>query len=106
MLQNRFVHKFIATVILTLILGDWQGHTNAKIEFIDRLEQLVAAKQTECLCHDCLHLLVHALDAESDYLENQISSYSKSNQILQSEEIIDTDFSTANASHAVLSYLS
>eukprot|EP00029_Vermamoeba_vermiformis_P002907 TRINITY_DN13274_c0_g1_i1.p1 TRINITY_DN13274_c0_g1~~TRINITY_DN13274_c0_g1_i1.p1 ORF type:complete len:423 (+),score=91.30 TRINITY_DN13274_c0_g1_i1:91-1359(+) len=86
--------------------GEWQGHTNAKIEFIDRLDHLVAAKQTECLCHDCLHLLVHALDAESDYLENQISSYSKSNQILQGEEIIDTDFSTTDTSSELVDVLS
>ena len=88
-------------MFLYVIAGDWQGHTNAKIEFIDRLDHLVAAKQAECLCHDCLHLLVHALDAESDYSENQISSYSKSNQILHSEELIDPNFSTADASKEV-----
>ena len=83
------------------VVGDWQGHANAKIEFIDRLDHLVAAKQTECLCHDCLHMLVHALDAETDYLENQIGSYSKSNKILQSEELIDSDLSTTDASNEV-----
>lgn len=88
-------------MLLIALAGEWQGHTNAKIEFIDRLDHLVAAKQTECLCHDCLHLLVHALDAESEYLENQIGAYSKSTQILQGEEIIDTDFSTADASSEV-----
>lgn len=86
--------------------GDWQGHANAKIEFIDRLDHLVVAKQTECLCHDCLHLLVHALDAESDYLENQISSYSRSNKILQNEELFDTDFRTADDSNELVDALS
>lgn len=102
MLQDRYVLIICCKSQLIVLVGDWQGHANAKIEFIDRLDHLVVAKQTECLCHDCLHLLVHALDAESDYLENQISSYSRSNKILQNEELLDTDFSTADDSNEVL----